>query len=676
MDLKIVLSFFTVISMFGFILADKKHPLMMYIVNYMKENLSTYQVTVMTKSINALGPFSSRIVKIMIDEFSSVVGDSSAIAKIPVRRTFGDSWYRSSDQSKLKIGIVELQQESDTLNELWEMLEFFMKYSKYIRGKCIILLVNGDGQSLESFLRLAWSKDFLDLTVIEWTVEVPDKFLMGQDSVHYQAYIHVYNPFKNNYAKDVLGKDTDILPDKLKNLHGYELHTAIYNNNWDARIDENYQGTNDLDRFQGEDVQRTKLLSETLNFKANPIFVTYEDLRNDKLNNETNVPRIDYYSTLFLTRLSEINETLADHAEWTNNQSTSTAYLQSMSQTRLYVIQQKVREPYTSSSFILSCGSLATMILIFSSFSRILKLNGKIWSVAKITHVLMGGSMDRQRGISFREKIFLITLYLTSIITMTITLDELLKMNLSEKEILRFKTLQELADSGVSLRVTNRTKVKLLDLGKHNRIMQKIADQAIESELFPTSLNDIPDDATSSSVFADLDDRWNEWLPNVFSTDGVWFATEIEDNIVSRVDLMKFRKRAPYNDRFVKMTTKLVESGLMRAYAKQEAGYFLRSSWLDGVVPKDYRAHHHRANDKEVEMPMNDRLILILLMGYCLACFALLHEFRKSTLSPRCPSILKLLKNNCSQPIQKPMPCMVKPEMTKKVDTSSDKPER
>ncbi|KAJ8675127.1 hypothetical protein QAD02_010913 [Eretmocerus hayati] len=507
------------------------------------------------------------------------------------------------------------------------MLEFFMKYSKYIRGKCIILLVNGDGQSLESFLRLAWSNDFLDLTVIEWIVEVPDKFLMGQDSVHYQAYIHVFNPFENKYSKDVLEKGTDVLPDKLKNLHGYELRTPILESGWVSRIDKNYKGTNDLDKFQGEDVQRTKLLSEILKFKANTVFVPYKEWVSDGLYDAIKVSGGDYTTSVFVWEPVENNETLAEYVEWTNNQSTSTAYLQSMSQTRLYVIQQYVKEPYTSNSFILSCSSLATMILIFSSFSRILKLNGKIWSVAKITHVLMGGSMDRQRGISFREKIFLITLYLTSIITMTITSDELLKMNLSKKQMLRFKTLQELADSGVSLRVTQRLKAELLDWGRHNHILKKIADQAIESESVAPLLGDILANTTSTWVYAGTVHEFCDWLSHVDSLDGLWFATVIDENIESRIKTMRFREYAPYKNRFVEMTTKLIESGLMTAYLRQDASDYSRDLWRYGVVPRNDPARHRQENDKEVEMPIINRLILILSIGYCLACLALSYEF-------------------------------------------------
>ncbi|KAJ8675123.1 hypothetical protein QAD02_010909 [Eretmocerus hayati] len=633
--MKIIFFFMVFMRIVRCILTEENHP-MASIVDYMKENLSTYQVTVMAKSINALGSFSSSIVKIMIDEFSSVVVDSSAMDTIPANRSYGNLWDRTSDQSKLKIGIVELRQNSDTNEELSGMLDFFIKYSEFVRGKCMIFLINGQGLDLEPFLKFAWTKDFLDLTVIEWIDETSKKSLTPSKSTSYGIFIHVFNPFEGKYIKETFRKDSDVLPDKLKNLHGHSLETRIMENGWFNRVNKDYNGPNTIDRFGGTDVHRVKLLAEELKFTANPKFIKYEEWMScEQSNNNSCYPPTDITSTIFSSQPMTKGRDPKEYMIWIKNDSLTNIYMPMFGKTRLFLIQKRVTESYNSHKFLISCGAMVTALLTILLFSRILGLDKKIWTAVKVAQMLLGGSMANQKGMTMREKIFLITVYFTSIIIMTITSDELLKMNLDKREILRFKTLQELADSGVSIRITNDTKNKLLIFGQYSPVLQKIADQSIASEVDEPTLENMPLDQSDSSIYGGLIDEFLAEFISVGSINQIWFASEIEEDILS-MDMMPVRKNFPYKDRFDKAIPRLRETGLMIAYARNETDHIKRIPWREQSASGVFHPHHSSENDIDIEMPLKEKLILVIFMGYCIACVRLTYEIMRSKLRIGC----------------------------------------
>ncbi|KAJ8675124.1 hypothetical protein QAD02_010910 [Eretmocerus hayati] len=652
MVLRIITFFFTVVPMIGYILADEKHSLMMYMVKYMKENLSTYQVTVLTKSTRLLGRFSSSIVKIMIDEFSSVVVDSSAMDTIPANRSYGNLWDRTSDQSKLKIGIVELGQSSDTNEELSDMLDFFMQYSKSVRGKCIIFLINGQGLDLESFLKFAWTKDFLDLTVVEWISVTSKKSLTSSKSASYEIFIHVFNPFEKKYVKEVFTNNTDVLPDKMKNLHGYNLDTFLVEPGLLGHVDENYSGPNKIDKFDDEEVHLTKLLEETLNFTAIPKSMKFEEWMNCcKRNNVSCIPPTDFSTKITSLTLIGPDTDTKEYMELLESPFTD-VYMPALEITRLYLIQKKVTEAHTSRGFLISCCAFITILMTFSLFSRILKLDKKIWSVIEIAQALLGGSIAHQKNMRLKEKIFLVTVYFTSIIMMALTSDELLKLNLDEQKVLRFKSLKELADSGESIRITNWTREQLLNLGKYSPVLQKIADQSIASEAEEPNLGNMPHDQSDTSVYGGLD-QTSLGLPSVGSFDQNWFVSAIEEDIIWSMNIMQVRENFPYKDRFEKIILKLRGTGLLIAYSRKEIDNLKRVPWKESSMSGVFHLHHDNKNDIDIEIPLEKKLIMIIVIGYGIACVRLAYEIVIKRFGMRRVSV-KVFSTNNVKTHQKP----------------------
>ncbi|KAJ8675149.1 hypothetical protein QAD02_010935 [Eretmocerus hayati] len=206
-------------------------------------------------------------------------------------------------------------------------------------------------------------------------------------------------------------------------------------------------------------------------------------------------------------------------------------------------------------------------------------------------------------------------------IMMVLTGDELLKMMLTSKKILRFKTLKELADSGLSLHVLNATKVDLLRYGQYNSHVQKIANRSIIIESAMDFEKNITKDVTGALIYGELvrlRTPPGPKTPNVSSRDHVLFRTIIDEIIISQMHLMKLKENSPYRERFEAVVIKLSESGLLKEYLEIFMSNTTRSAAL---YPR-----HRKENDRDIGIPLEFKLKIIIVIGNFFACATLIWE--------------------------------------------------
>ncbi|KAJ8675134.1 hypothetical protein QAD02_010920 [Eretmocerus hayati] len=445
-------------------------PSLKHIVDYMENNLSTYQVTVTFTSAKELGNLGSKIVESITDEFSSVLIDESVFEEIPAVKSLNNLWRRAIYQSKLKVVVMEVSHNRNILQELDSAIFFLMEYSPLVRGQCIIFLINGNGQSLEPFLRHAWSRDFLDLTVVEWVNTTQTWTLATTEILNSEVLIHLFNPFQDKYTKDKLSNTTDILPHKTRDLHGYHFYA----------ISSGAPGFNFRKRYKKSDVESMEHLMDTLNFT-----LTYEGVNGSE---DSKVLLADLYRPnasrehpvdfiLSLVCLKPPDNSAEDISAFMNE---LVQYLPlfvdrySFKEFHFLVLQEKISELRISLNFLTTFVTLSAMGLIFVLSSRVMRFNKKIWSPVKIARALMGGTLESRRQMKLVEKILSTTLYFVSIVIMTMTSDELIKMSVSKREVLQCTTFEELVDSKMRLLTDKITSDYLLLFEKKYPKLQKI----------------------------------------------------------------------------------------------------------------------------------------------------------------------------------------------------------
>ncbi|KAJ8675141.1 hypothetical protein QAD02_010927 [Eretmocerus hayati] len=626
MDSKKLFKIILTISVAACILADGYDPSLKYIVDYMKSNLATYQVTLMSTSTEKFESFGSKIVKLVTDEFSSIVINRSGFEKIPKVKSIRNLWDRIIDQSKLKIGIVEIHDEQDVLIELEPMILYMMWHSPFFRGKCIILLINGRGQSLEPFLRLAWSNDFLDLTVVEWVNKTQTRTLTATETLSSEVFIHIFNPFQDKYTKDRLSNTTDILPCKARNLHGYNFHA-------DPR---GAPGFGNRKRSDDSEVKPIKYLMDTLNFTMT--YAVVNDSNHGKSpivalfnRNTSRGRRIDFRLNSYLSRPSANFSDVTTDMNFFKDFLAMFVYKSSFREYRFSLLQGKITEFRISSNFLTTFVILFAMCLIFLLSSRIMGFDKRIWSLVNIARVMMGGSLEIRRRTRLGEKILLITLYFVSIIMITLTSDELLKMSVSKRDVLQCTTLEELADSRVTLHIEKKTSEFLSWIGGNDPKFQKIAnkstivshDDVINAYDHPTSVN------LKYLALSEVPVQF----PRVVKMRSNLYMVYLREVIMPRMEYMPTRLDFPLKRRFAEFFLKLSESGLIVHHQMLENFKLLNNMNEWGMLWEMY-PQYGPDMDQEEEVSLTQRLLMILVSGYVLASIVLIWEiFFKSPCS-------------------------------------------
>ncbi|KAJ8674019.1 hypothetical protein QAD02_005281 [Eretmocerus hayati] len=115
-----------------------------------------------------------------------------------------------------------------------DMLEYFDASNRYTRGKYLINIVTSERFSFrnfsENFFRRAWQRQFIDLTVIEWIQEEQvetDNIYSSCRTGDNSALVYSYNPFTGSFLSEVLTVQTDLFPEKMKNLNGFLLYVNV-----------------------------------------------------------------------------------------------------------------------------------------------------------------------------------------------------------------------------------------------------------------------------------------------------------------------------------------------------------------------------------------------------------------------------------------------------------------
>ena len=101
------------------------------------------------------------------------------------------------------------------------LIDFFITISpSQLRPKCLIIIIGNTLHSenfFEIILKYAWSKMFLDFTIIEWNIDYK------MDSI-INPFMYYFNPFANILIKRSFDSYNEVFPNKLTKVQRYPLN--------------------------------------------------------------------------------------------------------------------------------------------------------------------------------------------------------------------------------------------------------------------------------------------------------------------------------------------------------------------------------------------------------------------------------------------------------------------
>ncbi|KAJ8681118.1 hypothetical protein QAD02_016905 [Eretmocerus hayati] len=529
-----------------------------------------------------------------------------------------------SAREDLAIGVLDIRGYSNKFKELRNQLKLFTRVSipRY-PPKCLLILINHGWNKFENILRLAWSWRFLDFTIIEMIKDSPKKPISLAPRADENE---TFNPSFEKYTKSLLTADTDLFPKKTKSLNGYSLRVKAL-----LYQEEEYKIKNPPELNTGHDHQLLLALADKLNVTAYFYCTDSRTCSDDEsgIGPSDSDRGSDHLALDFNDRSKIISDSVWGAEFFLHTP--SFINLPTLITFNLVVKQPvKISQIRVSEEAFLAYGALLLTGVFFASYARVLGFKVKNWSIINITTAQMGGSLENRGPMS--ERIYLITMYVTTFIVTTIATDYILELFMYRKEVNNFKTLEELANSDIPL-VMDARDFDFLRLKEGDAMVEKILNRSERVELSDgyggfCGLNVMYDKVDDSINLCIVGARDN--IP-VLKLKGDWYIDRIEEPVKTWIPGFFFLRFTHLENEMNLHIVRFQETGFLEYWAKQEQRDLISHtierggdpSLLTERLPAD-------ETDTEEAAPLKYQLRAVMMIGASLSFIALVCEIIRS----------------------------------------------
>ncbi|KAJ8681135.1 hypothetical protein QAD02_016922 [Eretmocerus hayati] len=599
-----------------------------YLSTYVQRNLSSHKVNVVVESLDEKSPFVHRILKGISEKIPVNVFDYKTIHRIDMTDNSTDlstltmhRFERISERLILTIGMIVPQNGSMVLLRMNTMLNNFDRFNPLTRGRYLINLITESDVDLKHFFRIAWSRKFLDLTVIKWTQD--DRIGKANNNsfqLHsYQGSIYSYNPFYDTLKRQILTTGADLFPRKMNDLNGYPLRILVTEFDKESKLLRNQLMKNDSSRISYgiEDLQLLRSLTEYLNasmaIRISEFISANPNSYSESENIDFLLPIISYYKWRpyyagvgYETKLAEwfLNgiQIPVTHAHY------------------FYLMREKRYERSISPAAIVAFGGLFFTALVFAIWARLLGFRKRNWSFLNILTAQMGGSIEHRGRMKFSERIFLISIYVATFLVVTLGSDYMFQIFVLQQNLPKIRTIQDLLDSDIVLTVHGADQ-NVLDTLPTDTKLDELNDRIEVADIIPGTHSFCKPPSTNISI---LDESINlcisrsKSVQHIMKSDANFQIDKIQDPIgITFPWLGLGQLPSSFRPRIEKLIHKSMQAGLLVKWEKEK----LRSQTLEDS------SDHPVIVDKDRVVPPRDQLLPIFAVGCSVSIIGLIGEF-------------------------------------------------
>ncbi|KAJ8682414.1 hypothetical protein QAD02_018206 [Eretmocerus hayati] len=588
-----------------------------HLLNYIREEMSVFKVNIITPTSGDRTPLVDEIIQGTNQNFVSnnLNYDNLTLIQDPVlledrMKIYG--FEKIFERNALTMGIIECKNGSSVMRDMFTMLKYFHALNPLTRGKYILNLITKERVNLTSFFQRAWSQAFLDLTVLEWIQKSANSFvtarMISNSTAIERVIVHSFNPFNNTINREILMQHTVIFPNKVKDLHKFPL--VVYNaaffdpsSEYISLIENFCWSLNCELRQIGEPESEETFGSEIPEIVADLLFphMSLISAINGRFKNECKIG--DYYWHHFLA--VQLPITKSRH---------------------FYLRRRKTYEQNISFAALATFGGLFFTAWLFATWTILLKFKQRNWSFLNILTAQMGSSIEHQGRMKLSERIYQMSIYIATLMIVTIGSDYMYQIFILHPTLPEITTIRDLADSNINLTMDfsdyTISRQILSNMIDNDSSLSKIFnitwshEKMQESDEFCKriwSAKPILDE----SINLCIDFSTNDEL--IIRSDKQWKIDKIQEPIVVDMQVLLLGRISFYKDPLQTLIYKYAQIGLMK-------------KWGEAVHAGEYE-HAVRANystvkiDENEEMPLQEQLQPVLLIGYIFGAAVLIFEF-------------------------------------------------
>ena len=311
-----------------------------------------------------------------------------------------------------------------------------------------IILSREKSPSYKELLQRMWSDDALDFTVLD-VLKKPTTFMnQWSDNWQISTKVHQFNPFTKTYITKKFLRKTELFPNKVQDLKGFQMKVASFNNPPNNFVKRNNSGYPIL--VSGPDAEITNTLSKVMNFRISQVSSKAETPGHLDTNiNKTTgfLGQVANKKLHFFTNLGFILNEVQDMYEH------SRVFYEVCYVALVPVIKIKT----LSVEFSQNCWSMAILVLLLIALpvivSHLLKFEKNFWSPVYIFVAALGFAIPREPTRSPERIVFIVSLFAFFISSAAIY-GVLTNFELKTELELEINTLQDLYNLKLPLMMT------------------------------------------------------------------------------------------------------------------------------------------------------------------------------------------------------------------------------
>ena len=166
------------------------------------------------------------------------------------------------------IFIMIVPPNNDLFLKISQLTTLVSKLSQaWTRPRCLVIHLTEETSSYKDILHLAWSRQFLDFTLIELTER--KNYNTNNSFIHYKKYLnptlHFFNPFTDLYTTTPFFSGVNWFPNKLQDLNSHKMKIGIINLLPYSLVVRDKLGN--PQKTSGTDIKIIQTFSERMNFR-------------------------------------------------------------------------------------------------------------------------------------------------------------------------------------------------------------------------------------------------------------------------------------------------------------------------------------------------------------------------------------------------------------------------
>lgn len=295
--------------------------------------------------------------------------------------------------------VISSQNDYETSSTLSKLMTSIANLSnpKQCPKVLIITQVQTKRIRYEHFLKFLWSKQFLDVTILDLRLQDNCRKKLTECFQTFGAYQHNYNPFTGTCYRTSFLESGRFFPNKLHDLNGYKLNVYFFNYPPYLMIKRNSSGH--IANIYGPDANLVNTYSEVMNFTINTKIGKGSNWIKVKCSEET------FLNTFGGNDFLAVQSSLAKTC-WDNYIDTSKGTRMNNYAIAVPTLSEKLK--IHTEWNLMKLMNIIFLILIPNMMSRFLKFNLHYWQIMYTIRIILGFPIPQEPKRNVERIMFII----------------------------------------------------------------------------------------------------------------------------------------------------------------------------------------------------------------------------------------------------------------------------